>query len=427
MKIENMLIKDIKPYERNAKKHNEIQIKNVMESIKQFGIAQPLVIDKDGVLIIGHCRLIACKRLKMKEVLVVRMDDLTQEQVDKLRLLDNKLNESEWDFDLLAEDIPTLDFSDFDIDWELPEDIDETMVQERTTLADKFIIPPFSIIDTRQGYWKDRKKAWQALGIKSEVGRDAKAYQNNDKFGKYGITINNSGTSIFDPVLCEIMYKWFCVEGGHIYDCFAGGSVRGIVADKLGYKYTGIDIRQEQVDANYENASDLDCAPVWYCDDSMNVDRYLEDNSQDMIFSCPPYADLEVYSDNPNDISNMEYEDFCKAYKGIIDKACNKLRDNRFAVLVVGDIRDKSGAYRNFVDYTKQCFNDNGLVTYNEAILIDNIGNAPARASKYFKNRKLVKVHQNVLVFYKGDLKKIKDNFKEIEVGEISEESFNGK
>ena len=131
MNIENVAIKDIKPYDRNAKKHDEKQIKNVMESIKQFGFAQPLVVDKDNVLIIGHCRLIAAKRLKLKEVPVVRMDELTQEQVDKLRLLDNKLNESEWDFDLLAEDIPTLDFSDFDIDWGLPEDIEEnTEIEE---------------------------------------------------------------------------------------------------------------------------------------------------------------------------------------------------------------------------------------------------------------------------------------------------------
>lgn len=131
MKIENIAIKDIKPYERNAKKHDERQIKNVMQSIKNYGIVQPLVVDKDNVLIIGHCRLIAAKRLKLKEVPVVRMDELTQEQVDKLRLLDNKLNESEWDFDLLAEDIPTLDFSDFDIDWGLPEDIEEnTEIEE---------------------------------------------------------------------------------------------------------------------------------------------------------------------------------------------------------------------------------------------------------------------------------------------------------
>lgn len=125
MKIEQLPIKEIKPYERNAKKHDERQIKNVMQSIKNYGIVQPLVVDKDNVLIIGHCRLIACKRLGITEVPVVRKDDLTQEDVDKLRLLDNKLNESEWDFDLLAEDIPTLDFSDFDIDWGLPEDIEE--------------------------------------------------------------------------------------------------------------------------------------------------------------------------------------------------------------------------------------------------------------------------------------------------------------
>ena len=130
MKIEQLPIKDIKPYERNAKKHDEIQIKNVMESIKQFGIAQPLVIDKDGVLIIGHCRLIACKRLKMKEVPVVKMDNLTQEEVDKLRLLDNKLNESEWDYDLLAEDIPALDFSDFDLDWGFKEEIEKAVKEE---------------------------------------------------------------------------------------------------------------------------------------------------------------------------------------------------------------------------------------------------------------------------------------------------------
>lgn len=287
--------------------------------------------------------------------------------------------------------------------------------EEHNSLTDKFIVPPFSILDTRKGYWQDRKKAWKDLGIKSEVGRDAKAYTTEHLAEQYGRKAQN-GTSIFDPVLCEIMYRWYCPDGGHIYDCFAGGSVRGIVADKLGFKYTGIDIRQEQVDANYENASDLDCNPVWYCDDSMNVDKYLEDNSVDLVFSCPPYADLEVYSDLEGDISNMDYEDFCKAYKGIIDKACNKLKENRFAVFVVGDIRDKNGAYRNFVDYTKKCFNDNELVTYNEAILIDMLGTAMIRANQTFKSRKLVKVHQNVLIFYKGDIKEIKNNFDEIEI-----------
>lgn len=117
MKIEDMALADLKPYERNAKKHDERQVENVMESIKQFGFSQPLVIDKNNVLIIGHCRLIAAKRLGLRAVPVVRMEDLSEEQAQKLRLLDNKLNESEWDMELLAEDIPELDFDGFDIDW----------------------------------------------------------------------------------------------------------------------------------------------------------------------------------------------------------------------------------------------------------------------------------------------------------------------
>jgi ParB-like chromosome segregation protein Spo0J len=139
MKIENMKISEIIPYERNAKMHDQVQINNVAESIKQFGFAQPLVIDKDNNLIIGHCRLIAAKKLKMRTVPVVRMDDLDEEQVQKLRLLDNKLNESDWDFDLLGEDVPKLDFAGFDIDWGLAglsiEDIDQEILNPEEPIA----------------------------------------------------------------------------------------------------------------------------------------------------------------------------------------------------------------------------------------------------------------------------------------------------
>lgn len=117
MNIQMMRLADLKPYAGNAKKHDEAQIANVMQSIKDFGVVQPIVVDKDNVLIIGHCRLIASKRLKLKEVPVVCLDDLSEDEAQKLRLLDNKLNESEWDFDLLAEQIPELDFTDYDIDW----------------------------------------------------------------------------------------------------------------------------------------------------------------------------------------------------------------------------------------------------------------------------------------------------------------------
>lgn len=121
-------IASVKPYARNAKKHDETQIANVAESIKQFGWQQPIVCDADGVIIIGHCRLLAAKKLGLKEVPVKTVDNLSDEQVKKLRALDNKLNESDWDFDLLADDIGELDFSGFDIDWGIvsPDDYGES-------------------------------------------------------------------------------------------------------------------------------------------------------------------------------------------------------------------------------------------------------------------------------------------------------------
>lgn len=123
-------IASVKPYARNAKKHDETQIANVAESIKQFGWQQPIVCDADGIIIIGHCRLLAAKKLGLKKVPVKTVDNLSEEQVKKLRALDNKLNESDWDFDLLGDEIGDLDFSGFDIDWGLPADEEETEIVE---------------------------------------------------------------------------------------------------------------------------------------------------------------------------------------------------------------------------------------------------------------------------------------------------------
>ena len=82
--------------------------------------------------------------------------------------------------------------------------------------------------------------------------------------------------SIFDPVLCEIMYRWFCPSAGQILDPFAGGSVRGIIAGCLDYQYIGIDLRQEQIDANYEQINIAqNKKPLWICADSRDMDSHL--------------------------------------------------------------------------------------------------------------------------------------------------------
>lgn len=117
MEIIKKKISDIIPYEKNAKKHDDVQIANVAESIKQYGFVQPIVIDRDGVIVIGHCRALAAKKLGMNEVPCVCVDDLTPEQVNALRIVDNKSNESEWDFDLLSDELANIDLSGFDFDF----------------------------------------------------------------------------------------------------------------------------------------------------------------------------------------------------------------------------------------------------------------------------------------------------------------------
>ena len=117
MEIVMRKVSELTPYEKNAKTHDKRQIDNVAQSIKELGWLQPLVVDKDGVVVVGHCRLLAAKKLKQKEVPCLIADDLTDEQIKKYRVLDNKLNESPWDLNLLAEDIEGLDFEGFDLDF----------------------------------------------------------------------------------------------------------------------------------------------------------------------------------------------------------------------------------------------------------------------------------------------------------------------
>lgn len=283
-------------------------------------------------------------------------------------------------------------------------------------VAERFVIPPFTILDAKQGDWQERKRAWLSIGIRGEVGRDASSIH-------CPLTANNEGlgdanyVSIFDPVVCELAYRWFSPEGGQIVDPFAGGSVRGIVAGALGRKYWGCDLRQEQIDANELQADSIETQvkPKWVCGDSM--DELPNAPLADMVFSCPPYGDLEVYSDNPNDLSSMEWHTFVAAYKRIIMRSVERMKPDTFACFVVGDFRDKKGHYRNFVSTTIEAFEECGARLYNEAILATSVGSAAMRVTKQFNaGRKLAKTHQNVLVFVKGDWKKAAEKCNGVEV-----------
>lgn len=279
-------------------------------------------------------------------------------------------------------------------------DLFGNVIIEDELLRSKFIEPPFSILDTKSGSWQKRKKLWINKGIKSEVGRDSKVIN----MGTTNVEKNSTEyVSVFDPALCEVLYHWFCKENGEILDPFAGGSVRGIVANYLGFKYTGIDIRQEQIDSNREQGLkilDVNNQPQWYVGDS-NILLNDFNKKFDFVFSCPPYADLEVYSDLDGDISNKPYKEFLELYESIIKKSCDLLKNGSYACFVVGEVRGKNGYYIGFVPDTIKAFEKCGMKFYNEAILLNAIASASMRANGNMKSQKLVKVHQNVLVFKK--------------------------
>lgn len=822
---------ELLPWDKNPRR-NANAIEPVARSIWRFGFGPTIVARRaDRRIIAGHTRQEAVRFLLTRTAIVgengqwlgwrertpadgpfvlrgapgpglvpVRYVELDDREARAFALADNRLAEiAEWDPEALSAELRSLAGESFNVeglgfgDAELAELLGQFPPAgpppgpeaPRPTLADQFIVPPFSVLDARQGYWQERKRAWVAIGLQSELGRgvpvpsETPSEQELVDGRKKGLTWGQSeamtdptlnayrkankkkrepnaipggqpmpldraksrkaadgrsnlngapatpewatgtgtanmapGTSIFDPVLCELAYRWFSPAHGSVLDPFAGGSVRGILAALLGRAYTGIDLRPEQIAANeeqwarisarsssakgpadplpvYEHDPDaltpiqrvrlpnggsvalkredlyavdddgrlngskpralielarrenavglvaassrmatmgsrvalaakilgLPCrihvpsgeettetraaraygaelitqspgyltvlqargrkdaeergwlyvplglehpisieqvrkqaaniprdgsikrivvtvgsgtalagvlwgmadagidlpvlgvcvredeirkkvvaklskeappdwesrvklvpcglaydaeasvskldgvqldpvyeakilpfledgdlfwivgirgsaraheqsrplsatTPRWICGDSARLAELVPESERfDLIFSCPPYGDLEVYSEDPLDLSTMDRTTFLAAYRGIIHQAVSRLKDNRFAVFVVGDYRDKAGFYSNFVSETIAAFEGAGARLYNEGILLTSVGSLPIRVGKQFASgRKLGKTHQNVLVFYKGDPARIRGDLGLVEV-----------
>lgn len=432
-KIERRKVDALIPYARNARTHSDDQVAQIAASIKEWGWTTPVLVDEGGEIIAGHGRVMAARKLNIDKIPTMTATGWSKAQKQAYILADNQLPQNAgWDLDLLSVEMKDLDSGGFDLslvgfgDDMLQGFLDDGFGENggrltgKGSLAERFGVPPFSVLNAREGWWQDRKRAWLAKGIKSEVGRGDELLGFSSltaAFGNRGGTEAN--TSVFDPVLCELAYRWFSPVGGLVLDPFAGGSVRGIVAAELGREYIGYELRNEQVEANRAQADEIcqDIVPTWVNGDSQKISLDIQ---ADMVFSCPPYADLEVYSDDGRDLSTMPYEQFIEAYSTIIGKACCQLKSERFAVFVVGEVRAKNGAYYNFVGDTVKAFLNAGMEYYNEMVLITAVGSLPIRVGRQFKaGRKIGKTHQNVLVFVKGDGKKATRACGDVEFGEV--------
>ncbi len=408
----------------NPRTIKDANFKKLVQSLKQFPKMlekRPLVCitQADGKLMVlgGSQRLRAAQENKMKQVPVAMADDWTEAERQEFILKDN-ISSGEWDIDLLKASWAVDEVQDWGLDIDLFSDRREKLTEAGVKLTEKFIVLPFSILDTKQGYWQDRKHHWKTLI--QDKGESRKGTLSKGEVTIFKPCESTDGVSILDPVLAELTNNWFGLPGCKVFDPFAGDSVFGYVSSYLGHHFTGIELRQEQCDINNERVRKM--TAKYICDDGRNVAQHIKPNSQDLLFSCPPYYDLEVYSDLPNDASNQgTYEEFLQILRTAFTDAIQCLKNNRFAVITVGDVRDKQGFYYRFVDHIKDIFCAAGMLLYNEMILVEPIGSLRLRVEKQMQFRKVGKCHQNVLVFYKGDPKQIKNVFPKIQIQQTDE------
>ena len=423
-KHETVKISEIKLNPNNPRLIKDDKFKKLVKSIQEFPEMldiRPIVVNSDMIILGGNMRFKACKEAGLKEIPIIIADNLTEEQQREFLIKDNTSG-GEWDFEMLANewDVEQLEEWGLDVpffDTEINNiDVEDKEIEAHAKLTDTFIVPPFTILDTRQGYWNERKSYWKTL-----IKDNGESREDTLAKGSMMSALNN-GVSILDPVLSELVNLWFGLPKGKTFDCFAGDSVFGYVSSYLGNSFTGIELRQEQADLNNQRIKGFNSKYI--CDDGRNVLNHIEKETQDLLFSCPPYFDLEIYSDLENDASNQNnYEDFIKILDDAFTNAVKCLKNNRFAVVTVGDVRDKQGFYYRFVDDIKDIFKRNGVLLYNELILVESIGTLPQRVGRFMEHRKIGKCHQNVLVFFKGNPKEIKNIYPKLET--IENESTN--
>ena len=313
------------------------------------------------------------------------------------------------------------------------------------SLAGDFILPPFDVMSAQRGEWQARKRLWiDVLNLNAAaLGRDewlmnqgrANPVRQPDfyrqknawsqangrdistaEFGPLYVLPSDTSrikdtTSKFDPVLAEISLAWYSSPGWRVFDPFGGGVERGLVSAYLGRPYVGVELRPEQVEINQGVAAGLELGASleWVIGDAREARQLMEGRPPaDMVLTCPPYWNLEVYSDLPADLSNMDLDDFRIAMDVVIEASLAVLRPDRFAVMVMGDRRyGKERRWAHLPHMMVESFEDHGALLHNDIVLLTSLGSKPQIARYAFERRRtLMPLYEHVLVFCKGDPKK---------------------
>ena len=466
LKIQEIPLKDIALLAGNPRRGN---IDAVAESMEANGVYQPVIINRgthtgrEMEVIAGNHRVQAAQKLGLESIPAIVLD-ITDSEAKRIALADNRTSDlAEYDAQALLDMLDDLDDlvgTGYDLDDldELRADLEEIAEEiepekeEGGSLEEQFGTPPFTTLSARGGAWQARKRAWAASGIESVAGRQEELvsgapnylYTNfmdvkeiaekaagkkltnqeilDSEFAEKLVEVG--GTSTFDAALCEILYRWFSREGDEITDPWAGGSVRGIVASAMGRHYTGHELRQEQVDENRaqveESRGNYDGwagDPTYVLGDSRKTLAARTAGSADMVIGCPPYYDLEVYSDLADDLSTMSPKEFDASMVKTMREVARVLRQDRFAVFIVGNVRNKKGELLSMHRCMLNAAEAAGLTYTQDAILLTQVGTAALRSPRQFKQtRVLARTHQEILVFVKGDRKKAAKRLGDVDV-----------
>jgi DNA modification methylase len=281
----------------------------------------------------------------------------------------------------------------FDLNLErLPKRIDDTgNIVDDTSMIGRLGFLPSSLWKPDPTITKELKE------IINDTAQVRPSLNSNRSDRRHGV--NGGKASVFNPHLTQMIISAYCPLGARIYDPFGGGGTRGYMATKMGHKYHGVEIREEEVERIKNQMVDWGISFDIVLGDSA---EYKPTEKFNFALTCPPYYDLELYSELDNDLSNAgSYDDFLSMYKKVIQNVYDCLEDNSFAVFVVGNFRDETGKLVHFNGDTIRIAEEIGFVLWDEIIWQGASNVALTRVGKFEVNRKSVRMHEYVIILKK--------------------------
>lgn len=272
---------------------------------------------------------------------------------------------------------------------------------EKLSVKDRIGFTPISIWQPDWAKTKKLKEVIDDYGDTRVISKKSGIYRTGGRYGTTDVEheVNNQ-SSIFNPHLAQMILSAYCPENATIYDPFAGGGTRGLIASAMGHKYSGVELRQEEVDRLKWKMAELDRHFELVCGDSQVFP--FNDSGFNFSYTCPPYFNLEIYSELENDLSNAgSYDKFLDMISKCMFGVFRALKEDCLAVWVVGNFRDKKGSLVHFNGDLVRIAKDMGFTFHDEIVFWGASGNAVQRVGNFVANRKSVRVHEYVLVFKK--------------------------